>query len=152
MNLHCNLDLEFNHLIFTQNTPTYDDVPTNSIWLQKINGSAGMEETVIFDQMSPHCGPELEDRKPIFLHDILAHNVAPPYQVWLQKVQQLWRYRPDEHSLECRTFYVTLTWTTTQQSNLFTRQSIHLMMMCHQTKFSCKQTSGLDDTREIVIF
>ena len=59
-----------------------------------------MVETVISDQMSPHCDPEPEDSEPIFLHDILAHNVASLYQVWLQKVQQLRRYRPDEHSLE----------------------------------------------------
>ena len=67
---------------------------------KKISSSADMVETVVFDQMSPHCDPELEDSKPIFLHDILAHDVASPYQVWLQKVQQLRRYRPDEHSLE----------------------------------------------------
>ena len=82
-----------------------------------------MVETVISDQMSPHCDPELEDSKPIALHDILAHDVASPYQVWLQKVQQQRRYHQDEHSLEFFTFSVTLTLTTTEQSNLSTRQS-----------------------------
>ena len=91
---------------------------------KKVSSSTDMVETVIFDQMSPHCGPELEDRKPIFLHDILAHNVAPPYQVWLQKVQQQRRYHSGEHSLEFLTFSVTLALNTTEQSNLFTRQSI----------------------------
>ena len=92
--------------------------------------------------MSPHCDPELEDSKPVFLPETLAHDAVSPYQVWLQKVSQLvsWcfkpsqpqritsellqkvqklrRYHPDEHSLEFWTFPVTLSWTTTQQSNL----------------------------------
>ena len=87
-----------------------------------MNSSADVVETVIFDQMSPCCNPELEDSKPIFLHDTLAHDDASPYQVWLQKVQQLRGYRADEHSLEFLTFSVTLTWKTTVQPNLFTRQ------------------------------
>ena len=65
-----------------------------------INSSADIVVTVIFDQMSPHCDPELEDSKPIFLHDTLAHDVTALYQAWLQKVQKLWRYCPDEHSLD----------------------------------------------------
>ena len=67
---------------------------------KKISSSEDMVENVIFDHMSPHCDLELEDRKPVFLHDTLAHYNASPYQVWLQKIQQLRRYRPDEHSLE----------------------------------------------------
>ena len=90
---------------------------------KKISSSADIVETVIFDQMSPSCDPELEDSKPVFLHDTLAHNAASSYQVWLQKIQQLRRYPPDEYSLEFWTFSVTLTRTTTEQSNLFTRQS-----------------------------
>ena len=86
---------------------------------KNISSSADKVETVIFDQISP----ELEESKPIFLHDTLAHDVPSPYQVWLQKVQQLRRYRPDEHSLEFLTFSVALTLTTAEQSNLFTRQS-----------------------------
>ena len=82
-----------------------------------------MVETIIFDYRSPHCDPELEDSKLIFLHDTLAYDDASPYQVWLQKVQQLMRYCPDEHSLEFFTFPVTLTLTTTEQSDLVTRQS-----------------------------
>ena len=90
---------------------------------KKIRSPANMVVTVTFDQMSPHCDPELEDCKPIFLHDTLAHDVASPYQVWLKKVQQPRRYHPDEHSLEFLTLSVALTLTTTEQSNLFTRQS-----------------------------
>ena len=67
---------------------------------RKINISVNIVETVILDYTSPHCDLKLEDSKPIFSHDILAHDVASLYQVWLKKVQQLRRYRPDEHSLE----------------------------------------------------
>ena len=77
MNLHCDLDLENNHLVFIQNTPAYDNVPSK-FGCQKISSSADMVERVIFDQMSPHCDPKLEDSKPIFLHDTLAHDVASP--------------------------------------------------------------------------
>ena len=90
---------------------------------RRISSSTDMVETVIFDRMTPHCDPELEDSKPIFLYDTLAHDVASPYQVWLKKVQQPRRYHPDEHSLEFLTLSVALTLTTTEQSNLFTRQS-----------------------------
>ena len=86
---------------------------------KKISSLADKVETVIFDQISP----ELEESKPIFLQDTLVHDVASPDQVWLQKLQQVKRYYPDEHSLEFWTFSVTLTLTTTEQSDLFTRQS-----------------------------
>ena len=82
-----------------------------------------MAETVIFDQMSPYCDPELKDSIPVFLYDTLANDVASSYQVWLQKAQQLRRYRQDEHSLEFLTLSVTLTLTTTEQFDLFTKQS-----------------------------
>ena len=111
---------------------------------QKISSSADMVDTVIFDQMSPHCDPELEDSKPILLNDTFVHNVASPYHVWLQKVQGMTRYRPDELSLEFWTSSVTLTVTTTVQSNFF-HKTIHLMRMYHQTKFSCKRISSSDN-------
>ena len=79
-------------------------------------------EIVICDYMIPHCDLELKDSKPVFLHDNDDDDVSP-HQVWLQKVQQLRRYHPDEHSLKFRTFHVTLTLTTAEQSNLLTRQS-----------------------------
>ena len=82
-----------------------------------------MVETAISDQMSPYCDHELADSKPTFLLDTLAHDVASPYQVWLQKVQQQSRCHSDEHSLKFWTFSVTFSLTTTEQSNLFTRQS-----------------------------
>ena len=98
MNLHCDLDLQNNNLIFTQISPAYDDVPSNKMWLQKDQQFSKYGKTVILDYMSPHYNPELEDSKPIFLHDTLAGDDPLPYQVWLQKVQQLRRNHPAEHS------------------------------------------------------
>ena len=57
--------------------------------------------------------------------------------------QQLRRYCPDEHSLECWTSSVTLTFTTRAIQSF--HKTIHLMMMCHQTKFSCKRISSSDN-------
>ena len=106
-------------------------------------------------QMSPHCDPELEDSKPVFLHDTLTHDVASSYQVWLQKVQQLRRYRPGEHSPEFWTFSVTLSWTTTEQSNLFTRFSVswcfqpsHFHKTIHPKVMCCKSISSSDNILE----
>ena len=115
----------------------------NLVAKRSASGSADMVETVISDQMSRHCDTELEDRKPIFLH-ILAHDVASPYQVWLQKVQHQRRYHSDEHSLEFLNFSVTLTLTTTEQSNFF-HKTFHFMLVCHQTKFTCKRVSNSDN-------
>ena len=69
MNLHSDLDLVNNNLIFKQNTPAYDDIPSNQIWLQKDHQFVDIVETVIFDYMSPNCDLQLEDSKPIYLHD-----------------------------------------------------------------------------------
>ena len=109
---------------------------------QNISSSADMVDTVTSDYMSPQWYYEIEDSKPVFLHDTLAHDDASLYQVWLQKVQQLKRYRPDEHSLEFSTFSVTLTVIQC------VHKTIQLMMMCHQTKFSCKRIRSSEDTLE----
>ena len=77
MNLHCDLDLENNNLVFTQSTPaTIMVYHPNLVTSKKISSSADMVETVIFDQMSSHCDPELKHSKPVFLQDTLAHDVA----------------------------------------------------------------------------
>ena len=76
MNLHCDLDLQNNNLIFTQISPAYDDVPSNKMWLQKDQQFSKYGKTVILDYMSPHCDSELKDGKPIFLYDTLAHDAA----------------------------------------------------------------------------
>ena len=93
--------------------------------------------------MSPHCDPELENSKSIFLHSTLVHDGASPYQVWLQKVQWLRKYRWDEHSLEFLTFPVTLT--TTEQSNLFTRQSSSWLGAVKPNYFSWERISNSED-------
>ena len=96
--------------------------------------------------MSPHCDPELENSKSIFLHSTMVHDGASPYQVWLQKVQRLRKYRSDEHSLEFLTFPETLTLTTTEQSNLFTRQFSSWLGAIKPNYFSYERISNSEDT------
>ena len=111
---------------------------------KKISSSADMVETVTFDQMSPHCDLHLEDSKPIFLHDTLAHNVAWPLPslVTEDSAAAEWSSR----------------WTFIRILNLFCdldldhntaiqsfHETIHLMMMYHHTKFSCKRISSSDN-------
>ena len=85
---------------------------------KKISSSVDMVETVILDYMSSQYDPELEDSTPIFLYDTLAHDDASPHQVWFTKGSAVkknirWNSEP----------FFTLILTTTEQSNLFTRQS-----------------------------
>ena len=91
--------------------------------------------------MSPHFDPELEESKPIFLHDTLAHDVASPYQVgyrwfssWGDIVQMNIHWNSD--------LSVTLTLTTRGIQSF--HKTIHLMMMYHQTEFSCKRIGSSD--------
>ena len=76
MNRHCDLDLENNHLIFTQNTPAYYHVPSKQIWLQKDEQFRKCSRKWYFDYISPLCDLDIEDSEPIFLHDTLAHDAA----------------------------------------------------------------------------
>ena len=108
---------------FHTNTPAHMKYHAIKFGCKKIRSSIDMAKTVIFDSMSLHCDLELKDSKPIFLHDTLAYDDASTYLAWLQKFQQLSRYHPEEHLLELWPFHVTLTLTTTKQSNLFTGQS-----------------------------
>ena len=117
------------------------------MWSQKDQQfSVDMVETVILDYMSHHCDPELEDSKPIFLHNTLAHDDASPYQVWWQKIQQLRRgYCPGEHSLELWTFFFFYFDLDHNRAIQSFHKTIQLMMICHQTKFSCKRISSSED-------
>ena len=107
---------------------------------KKISSSVDMVETVTLYNISPNFDLDLDDSKPIFLHDNLAHDDASPYQVWLQNVQQLRRYRPDEHSLEYWVFPMTAIRSF--------HKTTQLMMTCFQTKLICKRISRPGDILE----
>ena len=141
MNLYCHLDLENNYLIFHKALQLMMYHPIK-FGCKKISSSENMVVTVIFYSISPHYDPKFEDSKPILVHDTLANDVASPYKVWLQEVPQLRRYCPDEHLMEFWTFSVTLTLTTTEIQSF--HKTIHLTMMHHKTKFSCKRISSSD--------
>ena len=103
--------------------------------------------------MSPHCDPKHEDSKPILLHDTSAHNVASPYQVWLQKISgwgdivQMnihWNSEPICAFIGILNLFCDLDLDHNRAIQSF-HKTIHLMMMCHQTKFSCKRISSSDN-------
>ena len=92
--------------------------------------------------MSPHSDLDLEDSKQIFMHDTLAHNDASQFQVWLQKVQS-WE---DIVQMNMQEFFY-LSYDLDLDHNRAIQsfhKTIHLMIMRHQTKFSCKRISSSD--------
>ena len=74
---------------------------------------------------------------------VLCFKQYPPDILWFRQ------YHPDKHSLTFWTFAVTVTLNTVIP---FSHRTLRLMMLYYQTKFSCKPTSSLEDTTEIVIF
>ena len=57
LNLCCNLDLESSNQTFTQDTPAYDAVPSDQVWLQMACSSEDIVETVIFWLHKPLLWP-----------------------------------------------------------------------------------------------
>ena len=118
---------------------------------KQISNPVDMTQTVIFDRMSPHCGRDPEDSKPTFLHGILAHDDASPYQVWLQKAQHV------KEILSRSTFtgFFTNFSCDLELDHKKAIQSFHkttqFMIMCHQTKFSCKMIISSQDILESLI-
>ena len=94
--------------------------------------------------MNPHCDPELEDYKPIFLHDNLAHQVASPYQVWLKKASSWADIVQMNIHWNILNFFCDLDLDHNRAIQSF-HKTIHLMMMCHHTKFICKRISHSDN-------
>ena len=73
LNFRCDLDLECSNQIFPQDTPAYDAVLSNQVWLQsgKQFRRYNKKKQSYFDYISPHCDHNIEDSEPIFLHDTL---------------------------------------------------------------------------------
>ena len=78
LSLHCDLDLENDNPILTQNTPPELMMMYHPLKFdcKKIGSSVDMVETVTFDYISPHYDLDFEDSKPIFVHNTLAHDGA----------------------------------------------------------------------------
>ena len=88
----CELDLEGSNPIIPQDTPTYDGVLSNQVWLQMDQQFRRYSKNShIFSLTS-----DLEISKPICSHEAPAHNAVTPYYVWLQKVDSFGKYRPDK--------------------------------------------------------
>ena len=80
--LCCDLDLEHSNLIFPQDTPAYDAVLTNQVWLQRDQQFRRHNENSQILIISPHCDLDTENSEPIFPQDTLPHDNTPPYQIW----------------------------------------------------------------------
>ena len=129
--------------MFTQSTPTYEDVPSNYIWLQK-------------DQQFSRHGRNSH---------IWSNELSLWPWTWRQQTNLLaWHFRPwccitipslvtEDSAAE----EISSRWTFTEILNLCDldldhnraiqsfHRTIHLIMMNHQTKFSCKRISRSDN-------
>ena len=80
LNLHCDLDLECSNAIFPWDTPAYDTLLTNQVWLQTINNLEGIVKIVIFWLYNLQATLTLKILNQFFSHDSLPHDNTPPYQ------------------------------------------------------------------------
>ena len=78
-NLPCDFDLECSNPIFTQDTPAYDAILANQVWLQTDLQIRRYSRTRNFYYVSPCCDLDTDDSEPIFLHDTSPHDKTPPY-------------------------------------------------------------------------
>ena len=131
-------------LIFTQSTPTYDDVPSNYIWLQKDQHSRYGRNSHIWSN-EPSMWPWTWRQQT----NLLAWHSGP----WLciiiptlvtkgsvvEEMLSRWTFTgilnipcdfDFDHNSAIQSFHKT----------------IQLMIMCHQTKLSSKRISSSDDT------
>ena len=122
MSLHCELDLENNNLIFTQNTPVYDNVPSNKIWLQKDQKFRKYGRKSNIWLYEPSLWPwtwrkqtnlltwHFDPRCCITITSLVTEGSA------VEDTSPRWTFSG------ILNLSVTLAMTTTKQSNLFTRQ------------------------------
>ena len=82
LNLRGDLDLENGVPIFQQDTPAYDAVLSNQVWLQTDQQFRKYNRNTYILNISPHCDLDTEPSEQISLHDTLAYYAALPYQVW----------------------------------------------------------------------
>ena len=74
-------------------TPTYDNVSSHLVWLQKFNSTKDITAKSIFLRSWRLTVTWLEGSGLVFLHDPPAHDDAPQYKVnCLQMVHQFTRY------------------------------------------------------------
>ena len=69
LNLHCDLDHKHSNPIFPQDTPAYDAVLSNQVWLKT------GQQFRKYNRNSPTVTLKL-NTEPIFLQDTLAYDAA----------------------------------------------------------------------------
>ena len=78
LNIHCDLDLKRSNPIFLQDTPAYDAVLSNQVWLQTDQQFRryNTDSHIFIITISHHCDFHIEHCEPVFLHDTLAYDAA----------------------------------------------------------------------------
>ena len=76
LNLQWDLDHKHSNHLFPQDTPAYDVVLSNHVWLQTNQQFRRYNRKSYFDYISPCCDLDIEHSEPIFLHDTLAYEAA----------------------------------------------------------------------------
>ena len=92
--------------------------------------------------------PELEDSKSVFLHDTLAHDVASSLVTEGSAAEEIWSTLTFTGILN---LFCDLDLDHNRAIRSF-HKTIHLMIMYHQTKLSCKRISSSDNILKSHIF
>ena len=146
LNTHWHLDLENNNLIWTQNTPAYDVVPSNKMWLQKDHQFSKYGRNGHVWLFEPSLWPWTWRQRT----NLLAWHSGAWWCINIPrldtegsaagKILSRWTFT------EIYNLSMTLILTTTEHSNLFTRQSS--LVRC-AIEPSCKRMSSSED---IILF
>ena len=163
-NLHCDLDLECSNPIFPQDTPAYDAVLSNQVWLQtdqQFRRYNKTSHTFIIQALAMTLTLKIVNQYFCMAHCLMIIH----HHTKLGKIKKKWlsgsedteqtrldtqkKYHQDKKSLTFWTFAVALTLNAVIQ---FFNRTLWLMMLCYQAKSGYKPTSSLEDTIDIVIF
>ena len=71
----CDLDPEHRDQSVSKDTSVYDDIPSNSVWMQKRSAVQKIQyKQSHFDSTSPHCDLDLEQSNTFFSKDTPVHD------------------------------------------------------------------------------
>ena len=101
--------------------------------------------------MSSCSNLDLENSKSIFLHDTLTHNDASPYQGLITKGSAVEEILSRYIFTGILNLFCDLDLDHNRAIQSF-HKTIQLLMMCHQSKFSCKRISSSDNILKSHIF
>ena len=150
MNLCCDLDLERNNPIFAKDTPAYDVVLSNQVWLQTDQQFRRFSRNSHISIISAlPVTLTLKTAPNYFQYDTLAHDACITIPSLVTKcfaVQKI---------LSTQTFTNILNFCCDldlECSNPLSSQDTLAYDDIRQTKFACRRINSSEDTVERVIF